>query len=318
MNELPVDQRPVEVLDSAESARLADAIFWSGAALAGFFTVNTVLAILPPAVLQPDWQLKLALTLQANGLQALIGCAMMSASPLLDPANKPLRNRAERIRLIAAWICVGWLLLIPLQLSSGIRLLRQSQSAVRLELRQREQQIDQLRQTRDERSFRVQFALMSPTSAPFPDPLPASLERVRAEAVRQFLGEWRRQQESVSRVFQEGLQAFLLRNLSNGLLCLMLMVGFAAIGRWRGQGPTVLTQVQQVLNRKRPSGLRPPTARQPGSPSFLEKWRRQLRHWAYRYQLRRQAARKQAATKASQRRHRAALRQTAAKARQRS
>ena len=332
MNELPTGQSSDKVLDSGEPARAADAVFWSGAALAGFFAVNTVLAILPPALLQPDWQLKLALTLQANGLQSLIGCAMMSAAPLLDPGNRALRNRAERIRLMAAWICVGWLLLIPLQISSGIRLLNQSQSAVQLELRQRKQQIDQLQQTKDEQNFRLQFALMSPTSPPFPEQLPASLERVRAEAVSQFIGQWRRQQDSVSQILQDRLQAFLVQNLGNGLLCLMLMLGFAAIGRWRAQGPTLLSRFRQGLDPKQPGSLvqqiqaglknlrrgsRQPITPQQTYPSMVERWRSQLHDWVHRYQRRRQVAQSKAATGARQRRHQAAIKQTAAKARKR-
>jgi hypothetical protein len=111
---------------------------------------------------------------------------MLATSPFLDPDNLKLSSRAELIRRIAAWICVGWLLLIPLLVFRGAELLRDSRSSADLRLRQFDQQIALLQQTRDEQSFRTQFAALSPSSPPFPVQLPASLDRVRAEAVQQF------------------------------------------------------------------------------------------------------------------------------------
>lgn len=230
-------------------------MFWSGVALSGLFLINTAATILPLALLKPEWQLNTTLTLQSNGLQALIGCALLSAAPLIDPANQALRKTVAPIRRIAAWICLGWLLLIPLQLTSSRQVLSQSRSTARQELRRFEQQIDVLRQVRDEQSFRVQFALMAPTSPPFPERLPASLDRVRDEAVNQFLGQLRRQQANLSRAIQQSIQANLIQTLRNSLLCLILALGFASIGRWQKQGPTVLTELIQWVDPNHPGSL---------------------------------------------------------------
>jgi hypothetical protein len=96
----------------SERTLASQAVFWCGIAFVGLFLVNTAAVILPPALLQPAWQLNVALSLQSNGLQALLGTAMLATSPFLDPDNLRLNVRAELIRRIAAWVCVGWLLLI--------------------------------------------------------------------------------------------------------------------------------------------------------------------------------------------------------------
>lgn len=294
-------------------------MFWSGVALAGLFLVNAVIAILPPMLLQPAWQLNVALALQSNGLQALIGCALLSVAPLVDSGNRRLQESAEKFRRIAAWICLGWLLLIPLQVSSGIQLLRQAQDASRIELRRLEQQIDLLRQVRDERSFRVQFALMAPTSPPFPQPLPASLELVRAEAVQQFTAQWRRQQTTLLRSQRDRAQAFLVQSLRNSLLSLLLSVGFAAIGRWQTNGPTILSELLQWFDPEHPGsfnqrlqailkrlrrGLQKrskPSPRPSGPPARRKRWLRQLNKQLESYLRKRRAARSQAAARARQR-----------------
>lgn len=296
----------------------SQAVFWCGIAFVGLFLVNTAAVILPPALLQPAWQLNVALSLQSNGLQALLGAAMLATSPFLDPDNLKLSSRAELIRRIAAWICVGWLLLIPLLVFRGAELLRDSRSSADLRLRQFDQQIALLQQTRDEQSFRTQFAALSPSSPPFPVQLPASLDRVRAEAVQQFKAQLSLQQTKLESEFRASSERFVLQSLRNSLLSVLLTLGFAAIGRWQTDGPTVLSNLLRWIDARSSSPSLPKRMQArheslfgddeltvPRTPrntwktntSLIWRWRLQWNQWYESYQQRRSAARNKAAAR---------------------
>lgn len=317
MNQPLFRETPSAGTTPSERTLASQAVFWCGIAFVSLFLVNTAAVILPPALLQPAWQLNVALSLQSNGLQALIGTAMLATSPFLDPDNLKLNVRAELIRRIAAWICVGWLLLIPLLVFRGAELLRESRSNAELRLRQFDQQIALLQQTRDEQSFRAQFAALSPSSPPFPVQLPASLDRVRAEAVQQFKAQLSLQQTKLESEFRASSERFVLQSLRNSLLSVLLTLGFAAIGRWQTDGPTVLSNLLQWSDA-RPS-LSPPQRMRarnesllgldelttPSTPqntwksnkSLIWRWRLQWNQWYESYQLRRSAARNKAAAR---------------------
>jgi hypothetical protein len=283
---------------SSDRTLAAQAVFWCGVAFVGLFLINTAATALPPALLQPAWQLNVALSLQSNGLQALIGTAMLATAPLLNPDNLRLNIRAELIRRIAAWICVGWLLLIPLLMYRGAQLLRESRSNAELQLRQFDQQIALLQQTRDEQSFRAQFAALSPSSPPFPVQLPASLDRVRAEAVQQFKAQLSLQQTKLYNDFRASSESFVLQTLRISLLSVLLTLGFAAIGRWQTDGPSVLSKILQWSDAKSPRSV--PQRIQNSWKSYkslIWRWRAHWSQWYKSYQLRRSSTRKKAAAR---------------------
>ena len=115
-------------------------------ALLGIFLAAVLVNACPPKLLDPQWQLALTADLINNGSLALVGALLTPLALAYDRGSKRLRTRRKAFRRWALAAAIGFLLLIPLQLSAGWRLYRtvtgnaeqqRSQSAEKLaELRQ--------------------------------------------------------------------------------------------------------------------------------------------------------------------------------------
>ncbi len=63
---------------------------------------------------------------------ALIGSLLLCLARVFNQSDRQIQNRALLVRKLATWVALGWLLLIPLQLFLGVRLIN-SQSSSELE-----------------------------------------------------------------------------------------------------------------------------------------------------------------------------------------
>ncbi|MEI7951820.1 MAG: HpsJ family protein [Synechococcaceae cyanobacterium ELA182] len=115
-------------------------------ALLGIFLAAILVRAWPPKLLDAQWHLALTADLINNGSLALLGALLTPLALAFDPSRKRLRTRNKAFRQWALAAAIGFLLLIPLQVSAGWRLYRtvtsqtekqSSQSAAKLtELRQ--------------------------------------------------------------------------------------------------------------------------------------------------------------------------------------
>lgn len=115
-------------------------------ALLGIFLAAVLVSAWPPKLLDAQWHLALTADLINNGSLALVGALLTPLALVFDPSNDRLRGRRNAFRKWALAAAIGFLLLIPLQVSAGWRLYRtvtsqaekqSSQSAAKLtELRQ--------------------------------------------------------------------------------------------------------------------------------------------------------------------------------------
>ena len=115
-------------------------------ALLGIFLAAVLVSAWPPKLLDAQWHLALTADLINNGSLALVGALLTPLALVFDPSSKRLRTRNKAFRQWALAAAIGFLLLIPLQVSAGWRLYRtvtsqaekqSSQSAAKLtELRQ--------------------------------------------------------------------------------------------------------------------------------------------------------------------------------------
>jgi hypothetical protein len=125
---------------------LADILEALSLALLGIFLAAILVRAWPPKLLDAQWHLALTADLINNGSLALLGALLTPLALAFDPSRKRLRTRNKAFRQWALAAAIGFLLLIPLQVSAGWRLYRtvtsqtekqSSQSAAKLtELRQ--------------------------------------------------------------------------------------------------------------------------------------------------------------------------------------
>ena len=88
-------------------------------ALLGIFLTAVLVSAWPPKLLDAQWHLALTADLINNGSLALVGALLTPLALAFDPSSKRLRTRNKAFHQWALAAAIGFLLLIPLQVSAG-------------------------------------------------------------------------------------------------------------------------------------------------------------------------------------------------------
>jgi len=110
------------------------------------FLAAVLTAALPPKLLDPQWQLALVAALVNGASLALIGALLLPLAVWVDPGNQHLRARRNDCRRLALAACLGFLLLIPLQVYAGWRFYSTVTGSRQEQLSQASQKLADLRQ----------------------------------------------------------------------------------------------------------------------------------------------------------------------------
>jgi hypothetical protein len=115
-------------------------------ALLGIFLATVLVSAWPPKLLDPQWQLSLIGILINNGSMALVGALLTHLAMAFNPGSDRLRARHIAFRRWALAASLGFLLLIPLQLSAGWKLYRTVDGNSQQQISQSAKQLTALRQ----------------------------------------------------------------------------------------------------------------------------------------------------------------------------
>ena len=129
--------------NSAAIARLLAAL--STALLIGF-AAACLLGLLPPQLLDPDWQWRFSGLLIDNGPVAVVAFGLLHLAAYIDAQNDRLQRRLAALGPWAAAAALGFLLLIPLQGLAVARGLSTASLQSSRQLRQVDSTLIQLRQ----------------------------------------------------------------------------------------------------------------------------------------------------------------------------
>jgi len=110
------------------------------------FAAVVISSILPPRILNPAWQLRFTTALINNGTLAVLGVVLIWLSCVLNPGNGRLRARRDQFASLAAAVAIGYLLLIPLQISAAWKGVNTADSARSGQLNVGLKRVQQLRQ----------------------------------------------------------------------------------------------------------------------------------------------------------------------------
>lgn len=204
--------------------------FWIGVTLSGIFLLPLI-NLVPPRLTDPVWQLNVISLLMSNGVWALLGVLLICLARLLNSGDRMIRNRSLLVRNLASWVALGWVLLIPLQLFLSVRLINTMTGREIGEI-QNVQRISRLvSNATTEADLRAAMAQL-PNQPPLPR-LNVSVEVAKTNLLSQFqkninAGKNRQEQRSSDR-----WQTWLKEAFRNATQCLLLTLGFLAIGKKR-------------------------------------------------------------------------------------
>jgi len=240
---------------SSESSRSGTAVLLSAPGLGVVALVLFVLfaslvagALWPVQLLNPAWQLRLAGSLVNGAPFALLGLALLQIAVELGPHDPQLKSRQKLCSQLAVAAALGFLLLVPLQGVAGLQQSRSTTSALSSRINGAERRLVALRQAVasaasneeiNQQLQRLQGPVLGPADLAQPLPLlKAQVAAVLDQAALQIARE--RQASPPTNPWR-----LLPELLRNGIACLALALGFAALAVRPGSPRTLLQEWQK-------------------------------------------------------------------------
>jgi hypothetical protein len=222
--------------------------------LAILFATGIAGALFPLQPFNPLWQSRLIPALINYGTFPLIALALLRIATIFSPQDPLLKTRRilfEQIALVAA---IGFLLLIPLQITSNLRLQMRNVTEQTQRIKEMDSRFAALRQAVDRatssadleaRLRSLQFVEMSGTE--FNKPLP----QLRAEATAAFDRLQKQIAKQKANVPPANPLLLLPDLLRSSVALLALSTGYAAFGRRRHDDLSLLEMIMLRLQPKR-------------------------------------------------------------------
>jgi hypothetical protein len=231
-------------LQSRETGRaeIATILGFMGAALLFVYLATVVSVVLPPALLLPEWQLRMAGSLRGGASFPLEGCALILIAYRINPNASSLAKSVAWLRTLAVLPAIGFLLLPPLQLAAGYGQLNQVRNKEEQVIRILSDATSAIRAARTSADFTAAVAQLPGApplrSAPVQD-FQADRRQLLSQLEPQILQ--LRSQVAASRSNQLGQT--LILGLRDALVSLFYAVPFAALARLPGGRYSLLSEL---------------------------------------------------------------------------
>ena len=233
---------------SKEWAAGARYSYWVGFVLLGTFITGLINAA-PPRFTDPAWQLNLISLLLGSGVIALIGALLICLARIFDQSDRQLQKRAQLVRKLATWVALGWLLLIPLQLFLGMRVMNNQGRSELEQIQALERFAKSVRDANSELELRQAMAQV-PNQPPLP-PLTVPVPVAKANLLAQFQKTINTAKNNQEQGSSNRLQNWLKEAFRNSLQSLLLTAGFLALGKHRLLEDSSKPRSQLEVQRRR-------------------------------------------------------------------
>jgi hypothetical protein len=214
--------------EHADGARI---LYWVGVSFIGTSLVPLI-NLAPVRLSDPSWQLSVISLLMANGVWALLGALLICLARLLNGSDRTLRSRALLVRNLSSWVAVGWLLFIPLQLFMSMRVINSLAGQEIAEIQNFQRISRTVRNVTTEDQLRAALAEI-PNQRPLPRlnvPVEVARTNILSQFQRNIIAAKNRQEQRTS----DRWQIWLKESFRNSMQCLLLALGYLAIGKKRG------------------------------------------------------------------------------------
>ena len=218
--------------------------------LALLFTLQLVAVLFPLQLFEPAWQWRLANALINGAFLPLLALALLQIGVILDPQDLRLVQRQRLFRQLAVGAALGFLLLLPLQLSAGLHQQHAVGQAQRQRIAGAERRLQALRQVTAAASSNAELnaslqKLNGPVLGPadLANPLPLLKAQVNA-VFDQAQQQINRDRDALPPASAATALPELLRT---SLACLLFATAFAGFARRPGAELSLLEEGEQRL-----------------------------------------------------------------------
>ncbi len=222
---------------------VASALNWGAILLLVLFLMGILGSAWPVRLIDPLWLQSVGDKLLASGPIAMVGAVLLLLAKILDPQSAPIESRVTLLRRLSFWIAFGFLLLIPLQIYSGISLLRQFRAN---DTRELNAYIATTRAIESARSYDdiLKAMRLLPGQAPaLPASIDVPLDVVKTKLSNDLNPFIKRYQNEADAMGMKRLNDWFVQLARNVVAALLLFFSFAAIGKRFAYQPTLLQSV---------------------------------------------------------------------------
>ena len=222
---------------------VAIALNWGAILLFVLFLIGILGSAWPVRLVNPLWLQSVGDKLLASGPIAMVGAVLLLLAKLLDPESAPIGRRVALLRRLSFWIAFGFLLLIPLQIYSGISLLRQFRAN---DTRELNAYIATTRAIESARSYDdiLRAMRLLPGQAPaLPASIDVPLDVVKTKLSNDLNPFIKRYQNEADAMGMKRLNDWFVQLARNVIAAMLLFFSFAAIGKRFAAQPTLLQMV---------------------------------------------------------------------------
>lgn len=222
---------------------VAIALQWGAILMFVLFLVGILGSAWPVRLIDPLWLQTVSDKLLASGAIAMIGAILLMLARLIDPHSILIGRRVALLRRLSFWIALGFLLLIPLQIYSGINLLRRFRAN---DTRELNAYIATTRAIESARSYDdiLKAMRLLPGQAPaLPSSINVPLESVKTRLSNDLNPFIKRYENSADAMGLKRLNDWFVQLARNVVAALLLFFTFASVAKRFPADPTLLQSV---------------------------------------------------------------------------
>jgi hypothetical protein len=223
------------------SESFADILQWVAIALFIVFLAILLAAMLPLEILDSRWQVRVISALLGSSSLPLIGVVLMLLANYLDEGFSPFGSKIRLIRRLAGFAAIGFLLLIPLQITAGTRLLNQQSGNEVSQLKVLQGAADSIRSANNEEDLKNALRKLPGAPNNLNRPLGAPLPQVKAALISRLDPAVKRLQNQVDEAKKNRLEKAIGIWIRDAGMAAGYAIGFSGLGSFKEQGSLLRT-----------------------------------------------------------------------------
>jgi hypothetical protein len=234
-------------------SQLADSLQWLSFALILAFLAQTITALFPIGLLQPEWMVRASATLRTTASLPLMAMGVMMLAVMVDGEVMPISDHFRLIRRIATIAAIGFLLLIPLQSYGTVGLIRGQVEESQGQLKLLANAANRVQNAANEQQLRDAIRSIPGGEQLSTRPLGADVQTIKTGLLARLRPSVKRLENQLKENQSKALQNTIGPLIRDGFICLAYAVGFGAMGYAKSGQPTPL---RRLLKSHSPSLLK--------------------------------------------------------------
>jgi len=224
------------VANKVRSEDFADILQWVALGLFIVFLAILLAAMLPLEILDSRWQVKVISALLGSASLPLMGVVLMLFANFIDEGVSPFGSKISLLRRLTGFAAIGFLLLIPLQITAGSRLLNQQSGNEVTQLKALQRAADAIRSANNEADLKTALRQLPGAPSNLDRPLAAPLPQVKVALISRLDPAVKRLQTQVDEAKQNRLQQALGIWIRDAGMAAGYAIGFSGLGSFQERG----------------------------------------------------------------------------------